>query len=396
MKFTKRFFYLFFTYIFLILIFSCSSEDAPAEPEKPADAAECRRTVLVYIVANNNLGATGYDAKDIREMILGAKNGNLPSDTRWLVYHAPYGNRTCRLFEITATDTTTLKEYSAGLSATYARMTEVFDDMARLAPAAAYGLVLWSHGSGWIVNGIDEELPQDSYGLKSFGNDDGQRMNVATLRAAIKGREIDYVYFDVCYMGGVEVAYEMRDATELIVACPAEMPSDGMPYDINMAALSDGSRDAIVTAAANTFEYYSSLPHEVNRTCTMSVIDTSALDRLAEATAYIYDLTPLPHPSDLVTDYSAGNLAVNAIDFGEYVNALCEESKISPELSEEFNAALESAVIYKAATPKLWGVYPIYTASGLSTYFFTSTEAFKARNYNTLQWARDVAARHLH
>lgn len=399
MKRSLRFLATILSLLFLGIIVGCSDNqpDTPDNPETPGKPDPVRRTVLVYMVADNSLGTYDFDKIDIREMLEGASNKGIAEDSRWLVYHAPkYGSP--KLIEITANDSTTLKTYPRGGSATLGRMTEVLDDVVTYSPASSYGLVLWSHASNWIVDGVEEdrEVATLSFGIDGSGAA-AQKMDIATLRYAMLNRNIDYVYFDACFMGSVEVAYELRDACNYVIASPSELPSDGMPYQQNMVCLTDGSVDALVNAAQNTFDYYNAILLPYYRTCTMSVIDTRVLERLAQATAAIYKLTPLPHPGTLITNYRADISTVeDAIDFGEYVNALAESSSIDPALISEFNAALEDAVVYKDATEKLWNKYPIYHASGLSTYVFDTPAGFAVSGYDTLRWAKDVVSQHLH
>lgn len=384
-----------FSIIFAALILASCSDAEPEMPDTPdkpdVPSQSVRRTVLVYMVANNNL--TGYSYRDLDEMLKAQPS----KDARWLIYHAP-SSAPARLLELCDGDTITLKDYETTSSVTFSRMTEVLDDMARMAPAQKYGLVLWSHGSGWLVNGIQEDLPDEPYLTKplSFGRENTESMDISTLRKAIKGRNIDYAYFDACYMSAIEVAYEMRDAVDYIIGSASELPSDGMRYDFNVAPLCDGSEDSLIEAAQNTYNEYNSMFYKVDRTCTMSVIRTSALERLAVATAKIYALTPLAHPGAEKTNYSVYGLSVNAYDFGEYVNALALNEALDQALVDEFNDALDEAVIYKNATEYLWGTRRIYSTSGLSTYIFNDEEEYMSNKYNTTQWAIDVASHHLH
>ena len=41
-------------------------------------------------------------------------------------------------------------------------------------------------------------------------------------------RKWDFILFEGCYMGSVEVAYELKDKTEAIIASPTEIVSPGM------------------------------------------------------------------------------------------------------------------------------------------------------------------------
>ena len=394
MKAIFTFFLAIISFIFSYSLSGCSSSNHD-EPENGPD--EVRRTVLVYIVATNNLGSSvnNFDGLDIREMIAGAKKGSIAPDARWLVYHAPLSGEPA-LYELANGDSASfkvLKSYEYGGSVTIARMSEVLDDVAAFAPAKNYGLVLWSHASGWIVDGVEEPAKP-----LSFGNDNGSKMNISSLRSAIIGRGIDYIYFDACHMGTVEVAYELRDAVKYIVCGPAETPGEGMPYDENMGFLTDGSKEALVAAARTTYSYYIPIFAEGKWQCTMTVVDVAALDELAEATKAIYEQTPLPHPSENVTNYYGTTKVGNYLDFGEYVNALAESEGID---ASAFNEALQKVVIYKEAPELFYSdaykrKFPIYNASGLSTNVFNRESDFTNKNYNTLRWAQDVVAYHLH
>lgn len=387
MKWIIRFFLVILGFFTVV---SCS-DSAGDEPD-PGDGTTVR-TVLVYMAANNSLSPYSYG--DLGEMFQGKPADN----TRWLVYLTQKNDKNPQLIEFCGGDTTVLKVYGPQSSASLSRMTEVFDDMARCAPAQKYGLVLWSHGSGWVIDGIDEDLPDDPYSLSplSFGQDGTQWMNISTVRAAVKGRGFDYIYFDACYMNAVEVAYELRDAVDYIVGSVSELPAYGMPYNQNMKLLGDGSKAALIEAAANTFGMYASEANPVSRTCTMSVISTAALVRLAKATKAIYELTSLGHPAEYKTNYSVKGLSVNAYDFGEYVSALAEAHNLDRTLVNEFNDALDDAVIYKAATKYIWNERPIYSTSGLSTYVFETPGQFNIREgYGSTQWAKDVAIYHIH
>lgn len=385
MKWIVRFFTGLICGLLALGIASCDS-DSPDIKKKKAS-----RTVLVYMVATNNLGADGADSDDLDEMIAAAMAGAI-GDGRWLVYHAPANASAPGLIEITADGKTELKSYEPGMSVTTARMSEVLDDMTEMAPAASYGLVLWSHATGWLQDGIEENTTEPL----SFGSDLGEKMNITSLRSVLEGRNIDYLYVDACFMASVEVAYELRHAVKHIVASASELPRDGMPYDLNVAPLISGTRDNLIKAATNTFNLYNSKPDAELRTCTMSVISTDALDDLAAATAEIYKLTPLPHPGRDVTNYRGTARQGYSIDFGEYVNALADESDIDSSLTDNFNAALHRVIVYEAATAKLWDIWPIYNHSGLSTFVFNSNDNYNIKGYDTLEWFSTVAQHHIH
>lgn len=62
------------TFCSFCLLNSCGEADEPAPPAPPSPSEEVHRTVLVYMLADNNLGwANSFDAYDLDEMVRGAK-----------------------------------------------------------------------------------------------------------------------------------------------------------------------------------------------------------------------------------------------------------------------------------------------------------------------------------
>ncbi len=345
------------------------------------------RTILVYMIASNNLGdpsddpedPRSFDQRDLDEMKLAASKGNL-ANSRWLVYHHPRKGE-IQLKELTKKGFKTLKRYSPETySVSINRMTEVFDDMRSLAPADDYGLILWSHATGWLETGIDEPtLSTSSKKPRSYGDDRGKQMNIKSLRSALETTPFSFVYADVCNLAAVEVAYELRNVTPAFVASAAQMPANGMPYDLNMRYLTSTKPD-LVAAARSTVEYYRSRPAIEHLWCTVSVISTGALDDLARETARIYRSSAYPDnytPKPL--DYSFRYYS----DLGHFVDAMSPADK-------SWHDALDRAVIYAGATESMLGM-PLDPHCGLSTYILSSPAASDNSGYSTLQWYKDVA-----
>lgn len=349
------------------------------------ESATAPRTVLVYMVANNSLGGYGYDAADIAEMEAAASKGAL-GKSRLLIYLAPAGAPP-RLFEISEKGSCVLREYpDATLSVTSERMNEVISDMMVIAPAERYGLILWSHASGWIQDGI--EAPHGASAL-SFGTDRGNTMNITTLAETIENKGFDYVYFDCCHMASVEVAYQLRHATSLIAGSVAELPAEGMPYDITLPYLMMPEAD-LASACKATFNFYDAKSdgNGGDRTCTISLISTEPLDALAEATAAIMRSTTGLSDGFRPQQFMKNNCYL--FDFGQYIEALAES--VSDELADEWRRQMDRTIIYKAATPRIFNILTISCHSGLSTNILTSTNDADRGNYRQLDWYTDVVS----
>ncbi|MGM9860043.1 MAG: clostripain-related cysteine peptidase [Muribaculaceae bacterium] len=374
----------------MLTLSSCSNEHEEPQPVVPIE-----RTVLVYMVAANSLGQPGYeggekvqanDSADLDEMKKALPEK--PANVRWLVMHATYSGSS--LMELTGKGFKTLKTYGPGYSTTASFMTEVIDDVQSIAPAQDYGIVLWSHANGWLEDSSDDT----DISTLSFGLHGGHKMNTTTLSKVIEGKGFDYIYFDCCLMGSAEVMYELRKCAKYVVATQSEIPLDGMPYDKNLPLLCKGDRASLIQAATNTYEHYNNLPVAEDRTCAISVVATEGLDELAAATKEIYCITSPEHPLSPVTNYY-GSASVRQgyyLDFGEYVEALIQRDAVNAEMATRWHEAMNEAVIYHAATEKLWDSWPMFNTSGLSTRVFNSVDYINVKGYDRLQWAQDVVA----
>lgn len=390
-------------YIFNILTAIClccgfsgcsdSKPDEPTPPEPPT--ATGKRTVMVYMSAHNNLGYTSYhyDTDDLEEMKTAAANGLLGAN-RLLVFHYPW-NGTPALKEITPEGITILKEYPAELIPVERdAMLQVIADVKALAPAENYGLILWGHGSGWLENGKEQKAPQRSFGAHQNPNGGHWWMNTTVLADVLANQNFDYVYFDCCFMSGVEVAYQLRHATPCIVASASELPSQGMPYDRTLRYLMPDNPD-LVAAATETFNYFNAFERE-DRTNTMSVISTDGLDNLAQVVKGIYSSATSVPDRTVVQQYVNPNDRTNYNLYFDLRHTV--EQIATPEQMTDFDAAMSACVLYEAATPYIWGAMLIYEVkvdhhSGLTTYIpLSKTDMDTKNNYTNLDWATEVTS----
>ena len=364
------------------------------EPAQPVD-----RTVLVYMIADNSLGSMGYDRLDINEMLTAVSNGAL-NGGRLLVYHNRRGTASGKypvLLDVTRHGLDTLKRYpddASIYSTDVARMREVFDDMRREAPAKDYGLVLWSHGNGWL-----EGSGSRSTVKRSFGEDRKVNMKVTSLAKALDGQGLGFVYFDCCLMGTVEVAYELRDVTPVIVASGTELPLNGMPYDLNVPCFFKAGEPDLTAAAMNTFNWYDVLKGD-NRTCAISVLNTAGMDNLADVTRQIF--------TEAFTDFSVYYYGVqpydrplipvcSLYDMKDYISTMLDASvDMDPArraaLMSQWNEALDGVVTYAASTPVLFGDLVMKTHCGLGSFIIMSQSEASYRGYDNQSWYKDVVS----
>ncbi len=366
-------------------VVSCGSSNN--EPVPPVDEST-PRTVLVYMVAQNNLAGNG--SSDLAEMQQAAQNGHL-GKSRLLVYHDGL-NADPKLYEITPEGRKTLCEYDdVTMSVASERFEQVITDAKEAAPAEKYGLIMWGHGTGYVQDGIEEPgINTLSYGGESV-NKKSYWMNTTTMARALDGKGFDWVYFDCCFMAGVEVAYELRGVTDYIVASATELPAEGMPYHKTIRHLMPARSD-LSAAAKETFGHFDAMTG-MYRTCTMSVISTAAMDELARVMRSVYTSTQgLPDdyaPQCYQTDGDHDRYGWAYYDLEHYADALAGDDVDSRALVA---SAMGSAVSAAFATPKLWDEVLLSNHCGLSTLIIESDAdpQLDRFGYRELQWWSDV------
>ncbi|MBQ8968929.1 MAG: hypothetical protein IJ064_04250 [Bacteroidaceae bacterium] len=262
-----------------LLLSACHHSDTP-RPE--ASLGPFRSVAIVYIVAENSLSS--YAEKDLSEMRRGVRNipdscllaiyiddSNSATHPRILLLDNQGEERILHTLETdpVSTDSTTMQQ--------------VLNLIISRCPARHYGLTLWSHGSGWVPQEPTSAL-RKTIGVDNGHNtqsNTGKEMEISTLAHILSntGRSWEYVFFDACFMQGVEVAYELRHAAHWCIGSPAEIPGNGAPYHMIMPHLFADSTQAW-RIAEEYFEYYRYAEGLV-----ISAVRTSQLEALAEATA---------------------------------------------------------------------------------------------------------------
>jgi hypothetical protein len=374
--------------LLVVPLTGCSDDDSPEDAKDSSNTVEkVGRSVLVYLLADNSLGGTdGFDRQNLADMITADSLG-LFGNNRLIIYHDDKNADHPMLKEVTPYGLKILKEYDHETSSVASsRMNQVIADFKEVAPADNYGLILWSHATGWLQTGMDETAtPQ------WFGQDRTKYMNITTLANVLEDKGFDYVYFDCCFMASVESLYQLRNVTDKFVASCAELPAAGMPYQKTLPYLMADSAD-LEGAAKAVFDHYNALSG-ADRTLTISVINAAGLEPLANATRAIYQLHPTLADTYSVQYYER-TTEHYLYDFEDYITGLYQNSSepTMRSLYANWLLALDSCVSYHAATPSIFRQLKINTHCGLSTFIMRSAQDADVKNYRQLAWYNDVAS----
>lgn len=287
--------------------------------------------------------------------------------------------------------------------------------------AQTYGILMSSHGSGWVPEGYlndPDRFDSQSNGLipmmhfqrkltpvYNMGKEDGEiavksmgvhcitqyetrEMDLPEIAAAFPFK-MDYIIFDACYMGGIEVAYELRNVTDKLIFSQTEILGDGMDYKTMTSYIFATEGPDLVGFCERYFDYYNSKSGQY-RSATISMIDCSKLEPLAQSAKDIFAryrtaLTRLESSRNVQKYYRSSYSHTQQwfYDFGDIV----EKCSPSQEDLDTFNSRLEDAVIYKAATPNFMSSFKIEHHSGLSMYLpITINREYLNSFYRTLEW----------
>lgn len=361
---------IFWTLVALILI-SCDPIG-----KNPPEFEVKDKTVLIYMVANNNLSSSATSNLD------DMKQGHIPDDDNLLIYMHDTKNIPVLLQLHKGADGNTVQDtvyrFPIRNSAEPETLKSVMAVTRTMFPANEYGLFLWSHGTGW--------LPEGYYSTKSFGSDNGVEMDVKDLVNALPYK-LSFVVFDACLMGSIEVVYQMKDSVDYVVSSPAEILTDGFPYNKIMEHIFRTPID-LQSVAKEYYDYYNS-QYGSSRSATISVVKTKALEDVAAAAAPLFakyreNINTLNQNS--VQRYYRENRKW-FFDFGDFIKKIAGEQEAAPVIE-----ALEKAVLYKAATPDFLGVkINPDKYSGLSTYIpLNPSDPELDAYYKEFQWNKDV------
>ena len=353
--------FLFCALAMALTLFSCKK----AETEEIV-VVKRPKTVLLYMVANNNLS---YDAEN---SISRLQNGYIPAEEGNLLVYKHCAGMDPVLLHIKKGEEGTVVADTAyrfppRVSATKSALTQALNVTQALFPADSYGLILWSHGTGWIPplassSSAAQEQRSGSCPERTFGLDGKVELEIRDLAQAIPYK-LSFMLMDACFMGGIETAYEVKDSVDYYIGSPAEILTESFPYHKIMQHIFKSTPD-YAAVCREYYDYYNA-KSGAERSATVALMDCSKLAEVAEVAKRVFDQYGESIASldlSLLQPYFRGSSSKYFYDLKDLVDAIADAS-----LSAEFASALERAVPYKASTPYFIEL-PIRSFCGVSTY----------------------------
>lgn len=244
-----------FLFAILLLAACSSSDDAPApEPVIPA-----QRTVIAFFDGNNNLHSSL--SSDISEIEAGSKA--LSPTTNLILFANILGGKPY-IAEVAGGEMKKVREWSATFPSVHPdSMLAVMKWIIEKYPAPEYGIIFGGHGTGSIVNA--DSIPTTMRPAYAYGYDfkdtkqkDKWWINTTTLATVISHlpQRPRFVFFDCCLMQDIDVAYQLRNYIDYIIAPVSETPAAGAPYKDITPLLSIADPETLCDTILTTYQTY--------------------------------------------------------------------------------------------------------------------------------------------
>ncbi len=343
----KHFFLLLFS---ILVLASCGGNDDPVDPVDPPVPTKTKNTVFVF------MPYTGYSS------IYGCLLKNLDDMEQAIIEEKGLGNSQILVFISESIKTShlvkigynkgkcrrdTLNTYTSYDYTTPDGIASLLTSVKQWAPADNYSMIIGCHGEGWMPK---EQTKQRRY----FGGS-AISIDISDFNEGIKnaGMKMNYILFDDCYMSGIEVAYQLREAANYLIASTSEMMGYGMPYHkILKYLLADNPDYEAVCSDFTSFYKTFSMPYGTIAVTDLGYTEEMASFMKAINITHTFDLDKIDDVQDL--DVAHFDPTVY-FDLGSYLRVLCGDDAAT--YTEAANL-LNKLVPYKGTTGM------VYSAAG--------------------------------
>lgn len=402
----------------------------PREPEE-----EKRNVLLLYSAGYNSL--SDYLQSDIEDIENGYVPGEGRNDDVLLVYShctavpgdyvtpvSPILFRLYRDGEGKNVRDTLVVYPDDTRSATATQLHEVLSYVKEEFSAKTYGLIFSSHATGFLPAGYynsptDSSFDWDMFSrkrrrihsplpvpyvdvmqdpslpaVKSIGQDAvgprGSRVSyeieLAEFAEAIP-MYFEYILFDACLMGGVEVAYELKDKCGYVGFSQTEVLAEGFDYTSLTTHLLKEDPDPM-SVCRDFYEQYA-MKTGVNQSATISLVDCAAIGTLGDVCALLFE----KYRNEIDSVIASKVQRYYRYDYHWFydLRSIISNAGASQDDLDLLDAALDACIAYKAATPAFiegpsYGGFAINEYSGFSMYLPNRGGPNLDKYYRTLAW----------
>lgn len=319
-------------------------------------------------------------------------------------------------------DEVELKTYEGNSYATAEGLTGLLNDVKSNAEALNYAMIIGSHGCGWTYKDDWQSYPYnakehqgwteaktsksaktiatnsqsssfagwDAHPLTRFVgsmSDSDYAIDITTLAQGIEasGIKMQYILFDACYMSNVETAYELRNATNYLVASASEVMAIGMPYTSIWTYLNSATPNySSIVSSFNSFYSSYSAPYG-----NLAAIDCREMESLAAVMKDINTKYPTIDSEKLAGVQKLGGFQPTIYyDLGNYIDSLVPTGYLKDQFTTQLKKTVKASQSTSQVLSALYSsteLIDINTFSGL-TISDPSSNAVAVRGREKCSW----------
>ena len=248
-------------------------------------------------------------------------------------------------------------------------------------PAEHYMLIIDDHGGGWRGACSDEQ------------NGAGDLMSLPDIRMALDTFHFDVIVFHACLMSMVEVAYELKDNAEYLVACQFTMPMQSiLGSEQWLGQLAADPSISPLDISKKIVEAVDATARNKQKQSHMAVTDLSALPALATKIATLGNNLVTEtgdHWSEVLDAFNNTHSTQYDdpafVDLREFCKKILQEPNLQ-NINLIKNAAQDVIDGINAAVPMTMTNVTGLTRGGLCIHFPNQAQLFDSANYVRLRF----------
>ena len=242
----------------------------------------------------------------------------------------------------------TLNTYTSYDYTTPDGIASLLTSVKQMAPADNYSMIIGCHGEGW--------MPKPKSTQTRYFGGTAIPIDISNFNEGIKnaGMKMNFILFDDCYMSGIEVAYQLREAANYLIASTSEMMGYGMPYHLILKyMLADNPNyEALCEDFTKFYITYKSgiqpMPYGTIAVTDLSQTETMATFMKTVNNTHTFDIDKIDEVQDLDVEHFDPTVY---FDFGSYLRVLCGNDA---NTYAEGTKLLDKLVPYKGTTGMIY------------------------------------------
>ena len=237
----------------------------------------------------------------------------------------------------------TLQRYQSLDFSDQRTLEDIFNTAIQAAPAERYAMMVGGHGSGWLPSTTAAKKVTRFIG--GFSGQFATDTDVFAKALKATGQRMEFVLFDNCYMANIEVAYDLRESTDFMIASTSEIIERGIPYDIIFKYLVGTPDYQLFVQGFKDFYTSYVFPYGA-----LSAIDCTQAERMADVMRRINARFSIGQSQLQAVQRLDGYSPAVFFDMADYVHKLCTDES----LLQEFDEGMQRLVPYAQSTPNLF------------------------------------------